>query len=103
MKEQITDSENYFSLRMKGDSMYPKYQDGDILILKKASACKSGDDCAVHVNGKGTVSKVIKRGSCTMLVPYNTAYEPTIIEDDCHFSILGVVKQLQRNIKKTEQ
>ena len=42
----------YFGLKVKGDSMYPEYLDGDILILQKQDDCESGNDCVVMVNRK---------------------------------------------------
>ncbi|MEQ2616351.1 S24 family peptidase, partial [Intestinimonas aquisgranensis] len=58
-----TGDREYFGLRVKGDSMYPRYLEGDTVILRKQSTCDSGDDCAVMVNGNdATLKQVILRG-----------------------------------------
>ena len=49
----------YFGLRVKGDSMYPKYLEGDTVILRKQPTCDSGDDCAVLVNGDAATLKQV--------------------------------------------
>lgn len=41
----------YFGLRIKGDSMYPEYLDGDTIILQKVDDCENGQDCVVMING----------------------------------------------------
>ena len=41
-----TGDREYFGLRVKGDSMYPRYLEGDTVILRKQTTCDSGDDCA---------------------------------------------------------
>ena len=53
----------YFGLRVRGDSMYPRYLEGDTVILRKETTCESGDDCAVLVNGDAaTLKQVMIRG-----------------------------------------
>jgi repressor LexA len=42
---------NYFGLIVKGDSMYPEYQDGDVIIVQQSSDVASGKDVLVCVNG----------------------------------------------------
>ena len=41
----------YFGLRVKGDSMYPQFLDGDTVIVRKQDSCTSGEICVVYVNG----------------------------------------------------
>lgn len=42
----------YFALKIKGNSMFPEYKEGDIIILEKVPDCESGDDCVVMINRK---------------------------------------------------
>lgn len=100
-----TGDREYFGLRVKGDSMYPRYLEGDTVILRKQSTCDSGDDCAVMVNGNdATLKQVILRGDRGLeLRPVNTAYppksySPTEIES-LPVQIIGVVVELRRKIK----
>lgn len=95
----------YFGLKVKGDSMYPKYLDGDTVILRKQGTCDSGDDCAVMVNGnEATLKQVFLRDDGGLETrPLNPSYPPaTYSSDDISklpVSIAGVVVELRRKIK----
>lgn len=95
----------YFGLKVKGDSMYPKYLEGDTVILRKQSTCDSGDDCAVMVNGDdSTLKQVFFRDSGSMeLRPLNPSYPPRTFSAEelttLPVSIAGVVVELRRKIK----
>lgn len=52
----------FFALQVKGDSMYPQYLDGDVVIFRKSSTCETGDDCVVYVNGSDATFKRVRRG-----------------------------------------
>ena len=94
----------YFALKVRGDSMNPKYEDGDTIILRATNVCESGQDCAVRVNGDDATFKrvyVTEEGGI-ILQPLNPAYEPRNYtrhqwESD-YVSILGVVVELRRKI-----
>ncbi|MBM6886969.1 LexA family protein [Pseudoflavonifractor phocaeensis] len=95
----------YFGLRVKGDSMYPRYLEGDTVILRKETTCESGDDCAVLVNGDAaTLKQVIRKGDGSLeLRPTNPAYPPRIYSpaeiESFPVQIIGVVVELRRKIK----
>lgn len=89
-----------FGLKVKGDSMYPKYLDGDIIVVREESDCESGQDCVVYVNGyDATLKKVIKKADHIILQPLNPEYEPIMYEynDEEHpVNIAGVVVEIRR-------
>lgn len=95
----------YFGLRVKGESMYPRYLEGDTVILRKETTCESGDDCAVLVNGgEATLKQVIRKGDGSLeLRPTNPAYPPRIYSpaeiESIPVQIIGVVVELRRKIK----
>lgn len=92
----------YFALRVKGDSMYPKYIDGDTIIMEKCDDAESGSDCVVYVNGyDATLKKVIKKLDCIVLQPLNPAYDPAVYDyndADNPIRIVGKVVELRRKI-----
>lgn len=72
--EDITDIEGYeeitsklahtgefFALRIKGRSMEPRIEDGDIVICKRQSDVESGDIAVVLINGDEATCKQIKK------------------------------------------
>ena len=91
-----------FMLHVKGDSMMPKYEDGDNVLVLKQSDCESGEDVIAYVNGfDAMLKRIIKRADSIILQPLNPAYEPTIHRlDDAEnpVVILGVVKEIRRKV-----
>lgn len=81
--------------------MYPKYLDGDTVIIEKCPDCETGTDAAVYFNGyEATLKTVIKNENGTItLRPINPNYSPTTYgEGDDPVRILGVVKEIRRKI-----
>lgn len=48
--DMLKGGKEYFGLKIKGNSMYPEYLDGDTIILEKVNDCENGQDCCVMVN-----------------------------------------------------
>lgn len=97
--------EDFLVLCVKGDSMYPTYQDGDkVLILRQNSLDYSGQIGAVIYDDCATLKKVeYKKGEDWLkLIPVNPVYPPKRIENEelerC--IVLGVPKLLVREINE---
>lgn len=90
------------ALKVVGDSMYPKYLDGDYVVIRKQPDCESGQDCAVRVNDNDvTLKRVIKEVDGIMLQPINPEYAPKKYDYTDEFNpvyIIGVVIELRRKI-----
>lgn len=90
---------DYIGLKVKGDSMYPDYLDGDTVIIQIQSDCESGQDAAVYINGYDAIlKKVIKNEDGTItLKPINQNYPPmTFGANDGENKVLGIVKEIRR-------
>lgn len=76
--ESMTKNGEYFALRIKGESMSPKLQPGDIVIVKKQNDVDTGDTAIVLVNGNdATVKQIKKTETGIMLVGLNVeVYQP---------------------------
>lgn len=67
---------DYFGLQVRGDSMEPKFSEGDVVIVRKQSYIDTGDIAIVLVNGyEATMKKVKKTPDGIMLIPMNTVYD----------------------------
>ena len=87
----------YIALKVKGDSMYPKYLDGDTVIIQLQQDCESGQDCACYVNGyEATLKTVIKTPGKIELRPLNPNYPPKTYKHPGEVRIVGSVKELRR-------
>ena len=102
-EDMLTGDREYFALKVKGNSMEPKYLDGDVLIVLKQNDCESGQDCIVMVNGDdGTFKRVFKSDSGITLQPLNNEYMPIFYSNEDIIKkpvrILGVVKEIRRSV-----
>ena len=99
--DMLKGGKQYFGLKIKGNSMYPDYLNGDTIILEKTDDCESGDECCVMVNGSdGTFKKVIKNENGIILQPLNSEYQPMFYTNEQIKSlpvrIIGKVVELRR-------
>ena len=96
------DKSEFFVLKVKGDSMYPLYHDGDkVLILRQPVLNYSGEIGAVmYDETMATLKKVeyAEGEDWVRLVPINPAHPPKTIEgsDLETFRVLGIPKLLIR-------
>lgn len=92
----------YFGLKVKGNSMFPEFRNGDIVIFRQQSHCENGDFCAVSINHtECTFKKVLKKESGITLMPLNPDYDPMFFTKKevltLPITILGVVKEVRRS------
>ena len=67
----------FFALRIKGDSMEPRMESGDVVIVKQQSDANNGDTVIALVNGDdATCKRLEKTDNGIMLVSTNTKYPP---------------------------
>lgn len=91
----------YFALQIHGDSMAPRYEDGDVVIFRKTETCESGQDCAVMVNGNDATFKRVRMLENGMILQaLNPEYESYVYTAqqvrDLPVKIVGVVVELRR-------
>lgn len=90
----------FFALRIKGDSMQPKMDDGDVVIVRQQSDANSGDTVIVLVNGDdATCKKLQKTENGIMLLSTNPNYLPMFFTNEEILTkpvvILGKVVELR--------
>lgn len=98
-----TVGKEFFALKIKGDSMFPNYIDGDVVIFQKQDVCDSGKDCAVMVNGDdATFKRIERKANGVMLKPLNPAYETMFFTNEeieaKPVRILGVAIEIRRKL-----
>ncbi|MHC4426893.1 MAG: XRE family transcriptional regulator [Planctomycetota bacterium] len=74
---------NAFAVRVVGDSMQPRFRQGDIVIFSPAAKVNSGDDCFVRFAEphETTFKRVFfERKDKIRLQPRNQKYSPTTVE-----------------------
>lgn len=100
-KSYFMGGKEFIALDVTGDSMYPKYIEGDTLIIELTPDFNNGDDVIAYVNGyEATVKKIYKNSNGTVtLHPINPIYpERTFGPGDDEIRVLGVVREFRRKV-----
>ena len=72
-----------FAVRVVGDSMEPKFHEGDIVVFSPAAEVQNGDDCFVRFSmpHETTFKRVFfEADNKVRLQPRNERYSPTIVD-----------------------
>lgn len=95
------DVENYFFLRVQGDSMINAgIRNDDLVLIRKQSCAEDGQVVAARVNGdEATLKRYKRQGDTVLLLPENPAYELRIIPvkdfDAGEAEIIGVALEVR--------
>lgn len=92
---------DFFALRIKGDSMSPKIQDGDVVVVRSQPDAETGDIVIAKVNGDESCCKrLIKSADGITLQSLNPDYLPIYLSrteiETQPVRILGKVIELRR-------
>lgn len=90
-KHWFNSSDEYFALKVKGNSMIGAGIDnGDIVVIKKQNTADNRDIVAAAVDSENaTLKRFMKMGDSVLLIPENDKYEPIQIRSD-EAKVLGV-------------
>src|SRR5277367_522518 len=94
--------ERAFGVRLRGDSMEPKFSDGDIAILLPSIAATNGEIVVANLKNQGVICKIMHVQLDKHLIKlssYNPAYPPMEYpRDEFHwiFPVAAMIKQLRR-------
>lgn len=87
-------------LKVKGDFMYPKFEENDLLLIHPQENIENGEYGVVLIDGNdGVVKRVMINKDSIELISINPLYPPRIFkqEDMSRLRIFGKVKKLIRN------
>ncbi len=89
--------DTWYTLRVAGDSMYPEYPDGDIVLMDCARERQNGDVVAALIDGSESTLKVYsRRGDEITLSPIETKrHSPRTIHAS-RVTIQGVLLEIVR-------
>ncbi|MBQ8300027.1 MAG: helix-turn-helix domain-containing protein [Clostridia bacterium] len=90
--KEVSDPENYFALKVTGDSMQPVLYDNDIVIVHQQNDVENGQIGIVLIDGEeATVKKIVKYDEHIDLIAFNSYYPPRKLDNTCNFKIIGKV------------
>jgi len=71
-----------FALRCKGDSMFPTFQDGDLVLIRQQPEVEPGQIAAVSVNGETTLKHVYPQRDGLLLTADNANFPPIFVPNN---------------------
>lgn len=96
-----SEQDKYIWANVVGDSMYPKIEDGDKLLIKKQESVDSGSVAVVLIDDEeASVKKVVYGADWIELHSFNPYYPPRRFEgaEVQRIRVLGLVKQVSKEI-----
>lgn len=81
--EKLARTGEFFGLQIRGDSMEPKFSEGDIVIVRKQNDAESEDIVIATVNGTDATCKRLKKYQDGIaLISTNPVYEPMFFTNE---------------------
>lgn len=80
-----------FGVHVSGDSMEPRFHDGDLIWIEQAEQLEDGEIGIFYFDGSSYVKKLQNNRKGAYLVSLNKAYEPIPITESSSFKIFGRV------------
>lgn len=94
-------AEDYIYINVKGDSMFPKIEEGDRILVRRQTSVDSGSIAVVLIDGEeGVVKKVTYGDDWIELHSINPMYPIRRFEgkEVLRLEILGLVKQIVKDV-----
>lgn len=93
------EAEETICIIVRGDSMHPKIEDGDIVQVHKQDTAETGDIVVILDGDEAFVKRFIHGKNGVILESFNPAYPPMKYtrEESNNLRIVGVVKRIIRN------
>ena len=95
------EAHNTLCIKVQGNSMYPKIEDGDSIQVLKQDWCESGQVAVILIDGEDSVVKKIEydKNSITLL-SFNPEYVPRVFKgaERDRLKILCIVRKIIKDI-----
>lgn len=99
LRESLTQGEDYVFLRVVGDSMYPEFKEGDLVLVRCQTSVDSGSYAVVIIDGEdGVIKKIVYDKDFIELHSINPMYPVRRFEgeDVLRIQVFGLVKEIKR-------
>lgn len=98
--QEMAATGEYFALQVKGNSMEPRFVEGDVVIVRQQPDVESGEIAIILVDGEdSTIKRVSKHKDGITLIPLNPSYPPIFYSNreiaELPIQILGKVVELR--------
>ena len=93
-----SDIKNCFFVRAKGNSMEPKIQDGDLVLIRQQPSYDESDFVFVLYNQLPKLKKIINQNGHYMLESINRFFDKVEIDPYDETKVIGVVKKVIKSM-----
>ncbi|MFZ2150630.1 MAG: S24 family peptidase [Candidatus Absconditicoccaceae bacterium] len=90
--------DNCFFVRAKGNSMEPKIQDGDLVLIRQQSSYEPNDYVFVIHNQLPKLKKILKKDDKIYLESVNRFFDKLEVDKYDEAKIIGVVKKIIKSM-----
>jgi transcriptional regulator with XRE-family HTH domain len=88
-KEVSADAD--FALHISGDSMEPRFIDGQIVFIHQQNTLENGDIGIFYLDGDAYIKKLQHDDTGIFLISLNKKYDPIPVKEHSSFTVLGKV------------
>ena len=95
------DAPDTIAIKVSGDSMYPKIEDGDIIVVRKQESVDSGDVAVMLLDGdEGLVKKVVYGDTWIELHSFNPEYKTRRFDNEevLRLRVVGKVLKIVKTL-----
>ena len=98
--ENDCDVENTICITVKGQSMYPKIEEGDRIVVRRQDSVDNGRIAVVMIGDEAVVKRVECEQNRLTLISINPEYPPRVIEgkDLEDVRIVGLVQEVMKKL-----
>ena len=98
--ENNCDVENTICITVKGQSMYPKIEEGDRIVVRRQDSVDNGRIAVVMIGDEAVVKRVECEKNKLTLISINPEYPPRVIEgkDLEDVRIVGLVQEVMKRL-----
>jgi SOS-response transcriptional repressor LexA len=94
----VKDINTCFFVRAKGNSMEPKIQDGDLVLIKQQPSYDPSDYVFVLHNNLPKLKRILKKDGKLYLESVNRFFDNVEVDKYDETKVVGVVKKIIKNI-----
>ena len=98
--ENDCDVENTICITVKGQSMYPKIEEGDRIVVRRQDSVDNGRIAVVMIGDEAVVKRVECEQNRLTLISINPEYPPRVIEGKAleDVRIVGLVQEVMKKL-----
>ena len=96
-------TDELFIIKVRGDSMYPMYQEGDHILAVRTPTVEDGEVAILQYEDNATIKRVERVKDGLRLIPINPMYKSETVTDSDKVRVVGkplvLIRELAEDVK----